>query len=309
MTELARIGAIVLTHNSVSDLPACLDGVLFQRDVDVRVIVVDNASTPENRAAMEAVFLERAPDGCIVDTASANPALVERNRAIFVRSSRNAGYSAGNNIGARLAVAAGCEAVLIVNPDIRIDDPVYLAMLWGEMGPIADCMVGASRVVGIDGRDHHPLRENTYWEELFWMRQYGPQRFRPRPWVLPPAGTLPIEADKVHGSCLMIRSSFLKAVGFLDEAVFLYCEESILAAQVRAAGGRLMVFPRVQALHAHIASTKGNPSRRMLQFIKSRLYYLKAYSGYGPARLMTLRASYGLLALLHWFKARSRASW
>lgn len=304
MSTSTRIGVVVLTYNSASDLPACLDGLFSQRGADIRVIVVDNASTPENRAAMEDTFLERAPNGWVVDAAGASPAMIETTRAVFVRNPRNAGYSAGNNIGARLAVGAGCEAVLIANPDIRIEDPDYLATLWVEMGAIEDCLVGASKVVDVNGQDHHPLRESGYWEELLWIRQYGPRWVRPRPWVVPPVGAAPVEAEKVHGCCMMLRSSFLEATGFLDEAVFLYCEEPILAARVRAAGGRLMVFPRVQALHAHIASTKGNPNRRMLQFIKSRLYYLETYAGYGPVRLLALRVSYGLLALLHKTKAR-----
>lgn len=308
MSISAKIGVVVLTYNSASDLPACLDGLFRQRSADVHIIVVDNASIPENRTVMEATFLERAPDGPVIDAAAASPTTIENNRAVFIRSSRNAGYSAGNNIGARLAVGAGCEAVLIVNPDVRIDDPDYIAALWAEMKPIEDCLVGASRVIGLDGRDHHPLRESGYWEELFWIRQFGPRCFRPRPWVEPPVGVEPVEAEKVHGCCVMIRSSFLEAIDFLDESVFLYCEEPILAAQVRAAGGRLMVFPRVQAVHAHIAATKGNSSRRMLLLIKSRLYYLETYSGYGFIKLMALRVSYGLLALLHHIKARYWAS-
>lgn len=308
MNASAKIGVIVLTYNSASDLPACLDGLFRQRGSDIRIIVVDNASAPESRAAMEAAFLERAPDAPVIDAAAASPTMIENNRAVFIRNSLNAGYSAGNNIGARLAVGAGCEAVLIVNPDVRIDDPDYITTLWAEMKPIEDCLVGASKVIDIDGRDQHPLRENRYWEELFWVRQLGPRRFRPRPWVEPPVGVEPVEAEKVHGCCVMIRSSFLEATGFLDESVFLYCEEPILAARVRAAGGRLMVFPRSQALHAHIAATKGNSSRRMLLLIKSRLYYLETYSGYGFIKLMALRGSYALLALLHYIKARYEPS-
>jgi GT2 family glycosyltransferase len=88
--------------------------------------------------------------------------------------------------------------------------------------------------------------------------------------------------------------------------VFLYCEEPILAARAKAQGGRLMVFPELQALHAHVASAKGNSSRRMLHFIRSRLYYLDTYAGYGRMARCALHASYGLLRALHSFKARVR---
>jgi GT2 family glycosyltransferase len=103
----------------------------------------------------------------------------------------------------------------------------------------------------------------------------------------------------------MIRASFLDATKFLDERVFLYSEEPILAARVRSAGGQMMVFPKLEAVHAHVASAKGDPSQRMLQFIDSRRYYIDTYTNYGPLRKAALHASYGVLSLLHRLKARS----
>jgi hypothetical protein len=48
---------------------------------------------------------------------------------------------------------------------------------------------------------------------------------------------------------------------------------------------------------------KGNSSKRMMFFIKSRLYYLKKYSGYNFAQLTSLKISYLLLYLTHFIKA------
>lgn len=304
MTGVSRLGVVVLTYNSQADLPACLEGLRGQRGVDIRIVIVDNASAPDNRAAMEAVFRDRLPDGFVVEAAEAKPTLLDKCMAVFLRNPHNAGYSAGNNIGARLLVEGGCDAVLIVNPDVRITDPDYLAILWAEMAARPDCLVAASKLVNLAGRDEHPLRELDYWEELLWIRQYGPRSWRPAPYVEPPSGPGSVEAQKVHGSCLLIRSAFLEDTNYLDENVFLYCEEPILAARVRSAGGRMMVFPALQAVHAHIASTKGNPSLRMLQFIKSRLYYLDTYTDYDPVKRMALRFSYCILAVLHRIKVR-----
>lgn len=308
VTGCPRICAVVLTYNCVDDLPPSLEGLISQRSIEVKIIVVDNASIPTNRAAMEDIFREKLPDGIIVDAADATSDLLDTASAVFVRNSHNSGYSAGNNIGARLAVAAGCDAVLIVNPDVRISNPDYLAGLWTEMQKFSNCLVASSRVVDLAGRDEHPLRETGFWEELLWIRQSGPRIFRPAPQVIPPSGTEPIQAEKLHGSCLLVRASFLEAMEFLDENVFLYSEEPILAARVRSAGGRMMVFPKLKAVHAHVASTKGNPSQRMLQFINSRRYYFVTYTNYGPIRKAALHASYGVLSLLHRIKARSGKS-
>ncbi len=310
MTDaIPRLGAVILTYNSTHDFSHCLAGLVTQRGADLRVIVVDNASRAENRTIMEGEFLEAVPSGVVVEAAQATPALLDEYTAVFVRNDNNTGYSAGNNIGARLAVGFGCEAVLIVNPDVQISNPDYLATLWSQMRTNPQCLVGSSRVVNLQGGDVHPLREIGFWEDVLWIRQYGPRRFRPKPYVCTPTGILPIEAEKLHGSCMMIRSSFLVETGYLDENVFLYSEEPILAARVRAANGRMFVFPSLKAIHAHVASTKGNSSHRMLQFIESRLYFYETYTDYGRIRMAALRTSYRLLGLLHRLKAKfSRAN-
>lgn len=297
--KLGRIGAVVLTYNSSNELADCLACLKAQRDVDLRVIVVDNASIQADRAAMEKIFLQELPDGIISDASDASEELLDITSALFVRNQHNSGYSAGNNIGARLAVAAGCEAVLIVNPDVRISNSHYLSALWSSMEEFPKCFAASSRIIDLAGRDQHPLRETGFWEELLWIRQIGPKIFRPEPHISVPLNTEPVRAEKLHGCCLLIRGSFLEATGFLDENVFLYSEEPILAARIRHAGGEMMVFPKLEALHAHVASTKGNPSRRMLQFIKSRCYYIDAYTNYGHLRKAALRTSYGLLKLVH----------
>lgn len=304
VNEIDKIAAVVLTYNSATELPECLNGLAAQQDIDTRIVVVDNASRPENRSMMEESFQHHFPDGRLVDSKDATPELLNESRALFLRHPQNDGYSAGNNIGARLAVEAGCAAVLIANPDVRISNPDYLAKLWAEMKTRPDCLVAASKLVNLAGRDEHPLRETGFWEELLWIRQFGPRAFRSAPHVQPPNGTDPVEAEKVHGSCQLIRGSFLEDTGYLDENVFLYCEEPILAAQVRAAGGRMLVFPKLEALHAHVASAKGNASRRMLQFIKSRLYYFDTHTDYGRAKRTALHVSYRLLALVYRIKAR-----
>lgn len=301
---IPKIGVVVLTYNCVDDLPLSLDGLISQRNVESRIIVVDNASKPANRAAMEETFRQKLPAGIIVEADDATSDLFDTSPTVFVRNPRNSGYSAGNNIGARLAVAGGCDAVLIVNPDVRISNPDYLAGLWSEMYKMPNCLVASSRIVDLAGRDEHPLRETGFWEELLWFRQLGPRMFRPASQVVPPSGIKPVEAEKLHGSCLMIRATFLNTTNFLDENVFLYSEEPILAARVRSAGGQMIVFPKLEAVHAHVASTKGSPSQRMLKFIDSRRYYIDTYTKHGPLRTAALHTSYGLLSLLHRMKAR-----
>lgn len=296
-----------MTHNSVRDFPDCLRGLLAQCDVDLMIVVVDNASTSENRIALERAFADQVDNGLIIDAADGARVAELRPRAVFVRNPRNDGYSAGNNIGSRIAVRSVCRSVLILNPDVRISDRRYVAGLDACLQRSPDCAVCGSRIVGLSGEDENPLRETSIWAEIFWLLRYLPG-VPPSRSVVDVRGSAPVAVEKLHGSCLMILSSFVEEIGHLDEHVFLYCEAPILATQVRRSGKTMMFLPELAVLHAHLASEKGNSSRRMLLFISRRLFYLRRYSGHGPVLLFFAHLSYGFLWLLHAIKARLRRS-
>lgn len=302
MSTEPRIGVVVLTYNSDDDLPLCLEGVLMQRKVELRLVVVDNASEARKRKLMENAFVHYA-GGEIAEVSHLEPSLLEGSNSIFIRNDINAGYSAGNNIGLRLLSDFGCDAVLIVNPDVRMRDKSTLLRLWRGLEKIDGCVIASPRILKPDGSDEHPLREPGFWEEFLWFRQALPRPFRPPSHVLSIKGVEPIEAAKVHGSCMLLKTSFLKRTNFLDENVFLYSEEAILAARARRCGGRMFVIPDVQVVHEHIASRKENAGLRMIQFIKSRLYFLRNYSEHGFVKLALLRISYAVLAVLHKFRS------
>jgi hypothetical protein len=87
---------------------------------------------------------------------------------------------------------------------------------------------------------------------------------------------------------------FMKKIGCLDENVFLYCEEPILAATVEREGYKEYYLHNLTAYHMHKKSEKGNPAKRLETFFESRKYYLKNYSKYGKVRLAIAIASINL---------------
>ncbi len=216
-----------------------------------------------------------------------------------MKSEKNLGYSAGNNLGIRLANKLQADAVLIANPDMRIENPSYLAALSLHLFADDSNYIAASRIIGFDGKDQNPLRDATFWEEFLWPLTAIRQRLKGNHYVQKITSSDPVYVPKVSGCCLLLRMSFLKATDYLDENVFLFCEEPILSAKVRKAGGAILYTPEITAVHAHIASQKGNSGNRMQLFIHSRLYYLQKYSGYSLWQIKALKVSYALLAWMH----------
>jgi GT2 family glycosyltransferase len=299
-----NVAVVILNYNSDADLKVSAEQIAAQQGVRLSIIVVDNASAPAGVARVKEWLGRWRPDAMsgseqeVTDRIRSGVSFGAGAPAVFfVENSRNGGYSAGNNSGIRIARALGAEAVLIANPDIRVDDPHYVRDLAAHLLADPRNFVAASRIVGLDGVDQNPLREASFAEELAWPRYLLP--FSKRWTYVIPTADAPVEVPKVSGCCLMLRSDFLERIGNFDEHVFLYCEEPILSAQVRQLNGRILYVPSLRAVHAHVKSEKGSVARRMLQYIESRRYYLTNYSGYGALRRKLLLASYAALALVY----------
>lgn len=309
-TNTQLIVSIVLNYNSDADVIALVPQLFAQQGVEHNVIIVDNASSADCVGRLMRWVQAFYADAVVGSTQEVialvhNDLSAERlgGKLYFVLNEENRGYSAGNNIGVRIADMMGASGVLIANPDMRIANPEYIVGLKKELLSNDENYVVASRIVGLDDKDQNPLREATFWEELFWPRFYLSKIFKtPISYILPIDNIAPINVPKVSGCCLMLRMSFLNKINYLDERVFLYCEEPILSAQVKMLGGNILYVPSLSAVHAHVKSEKANVSSRVLLSIKSRLYYLKRYSCYGVVKLSLLKFSYAVLAMLHHIK-------
>lgn len=304
-----HVAIIILNYNSENDLRLCTEQVLLQLGIRLSVILVDNASRPESIASVRSWLSENHTDAVcgieedIQNWIRQNPENAgQPGKVYFVQNSMNNGYSAGNNIGIRLAYALKADAVLIANPDMRIEQPEYVAELHRHMFSDPSNYVVASRIIDLDGIDQNPLREATYWEELFWPRRLFRGFLKTKSYVMNCLHDRPITVEKVSGCCMMIRMDFLRSTGYLDENVFLYCEEPILSVRVHAAGGKILYLPWVSATHAHVPGEKEDSAKRMLLFIKSRKYYLRQYSGYNRLQTGCLFLSYDVLALYNRLK-------
>lgn len=297
---IQRVGAVILTYNSVEDLPHCLSGLVAQHGIDLRMIVVDNASRADARAEMERNFRARLPSGVVIDANDATTCHLDMAKAIFVRNDRNVGYSAGNNIGARLAAHLGCDAVLIINPDVRIDNPNYVAELAAVLAALPGAGLAASTVRSLSGSNENPMFEPNFFEEFLWpisMLLVG-LKLQSKVKNRPPE--LNARVEKVSGSCFLILTKTLEKIGYFDENVFLYSEESILRATLKRQNISIAYNEILEVLHAHDVTRKENSVRRYTAWSQSRAYYHYAYTNYGPIERALLAGSRKLtLGLVH----------
>lgn len=252
-----KVAVIILNYNSSDDCRKCMSFLKRQEGVELELVLVDNSS----------------PDGDKVE------ALCRELGCTFIASAENRGYNAGNNIGLRYAAEKGYKYALIANPDMEFPQTDYIKRLVAVMEQDEKIVVVGSDIVGADGIHQNPFVKDGNWRSSF-------------RWITEPFKKKKMEAydfidnyatshycAKVSGCCLMVRMNFIQGIGFFDEYPFLYCEEPILSRQVEMAGKRMYYTAEAQAIHRHIASTKGDPVKRFQHWKRSRLYFINRYSG------------------------------
>ncbi len=89
----AALSVIIVNYNAGPLLRGCVDSLLACQ-LDVEIIVVDNASRDESLA-----YLEASISDC---------------RLCIIRNGKNPGFASACNVGAR---ASNADTVLFINPD------------------------------------------------------------------------------------------------------------------------------------------------------------------------------------------------
>ncbi len=257
-----KVMAVILNYNSYEDTLKCFNYLKKQQGVDLKVCVVDNGSTDDKIEELEK--------------------LKDENTFVLF-SSENKGFSAGNNIGLKKAAEENCDYALIINPDVEIRDESYVKKLSDLMDEDKTIAVAGTDIVKADGKHQNPLREPYWVEEVFWRMAIAKNKFSKKiPYVknYSKSGC----CKKLTGCCFMLDMNFVKEIGLLDEGVFLYSEESILAAQVREKGLIEYYCADLSAHHLHKDSGSSNKEELMRYSVESRKYFIEKYGCYGKLR-------------------------
>jgi GT2 family glycosyltransferase len=255
-----KVAAVILNYNSSQESITCAESLLKQQGVELSIFVVDNCS--------ELSDLNRLNEFC------------QKHKIPCLLAEKNGGYNAGNNIGLRRAVADGCQYALIVNPDVVLPSEHYVERLAAEMLKRDDTVVTCSDIVYPNGFHQNPMKPEASWSHsLDWvLGLFNKKRVDAYEFI--DHYEYSHECRKVSGCCFLIDLSFLAKQSFLDEGVFLYCEEAILSKQVERQGKRMYYIAEIQAVHNHRTKTKSNRSRHFAALRHSRVYYIRHYSGY-----------------------------
>jgi len=229
--EPAAASVVIVNFNAGPVLRDCIQSVLGQAR---QVVVVDNASEP---AGFEVTVAPFADDP----------------RVVVIRSERNLGFAAGCNLG---ITACTEHTILLLNPD-SIVHPGALGRLCEVLHSRAQVGMVGGYLICPDGTEQGGGRRAvpTPWRSA--VRAFGLSRLGRR-WPklfddfylhLQPLPPEPVAVEAISGACMLLKREALDAVGWMDEAYFLHCEDLDLCMRFRRGGWVIQFVPDAPVVH------------------------------------------------------------
>ena len=221
-----KIGVVVVNYASHRLIQQNLGDLT---DADLRIVVVDNFCSDRERLEVAALAESRGW------TWVPNP---------------NSGFGGGANTGVATALAEGCGAVVVVNPDLEIDAPSVRRLA-------AEALDHPMTIVAplVLGRDGLP------WGQLGYV-DVEQGRIRSK-------GGSAADLSWVSGACLALSADTWTQLGGFSCDYFMYWEDVDLSVRCQRAGGSVMLLEDVTVTHA-VGGTQGEGRSRLYYFYNCR---------------------------------------
>lgn len=265
------VSAVVVTHNALPWIEQSLESVRGEE-----TIVVDNESSDGTVAFVR----ERFPEATVLEQG-------------------NVGLAAGWNAG--MDAATG-RYFLVLNADAWLTEG-SLARLVEFADDHPEAAVVGPRLSNVDGTLQRSVRGfPTLWRlatEYFFLRKLAP---RSRALNAFYAGGFAHDDERevewVMGACMLVRRDAVEQVGPLDEAFFLFSEETDWHRRFHDAGWKVLFFPGAECVHVGGASHGG---RLFRENVRGHLRFLAKHRGvrYAERARRLLATALGLRAVIY----------
>lgn len=197
----------------------------------------------------------------------------------YIKSPKNLGYSAGNNLGAKYAKG---KYLLILNPDTELKSGV-IDKLVQFLDKNTNSAIVAPILVDIKGKILFQISSKRL-TPLIYIYTYTiaakifPDNSIKKEFLKENINSKkPYEVDVIPGSAFMIRKSIFDKIGGFDEKFFLYFEDNDICDRVRKAGYKIYKIPGARVFHDWRPADGSKVLKDI--FEKSRFYYFKKHFG------------------------------
>jgi GT2 family glycosyltransferase len=269
MESDALVGVVLVNYNGRRFLNNCIRALLAGSYRNIEPVVVDNHSTDDSIPALRDEF----------------PSVV------VLQQSENLGVAAGNNVGIRFCLERGHDFVLLLNFDTLPDTDL-----------VAELVRVASSGTIVSGSTYfwdECTRSNSHAGSFNWFLGRLREKFFGR--VDSEVGQEIRQVEIADTCCLLVPRSAFANVGLMDEAYFLYYDDTDFVVRARAAGYTCLFNPAAKLRHyergasgpVHLSPisvyyTTRNRPYFMKHHAPSRVHYLLFLCYFSLTRLISV---------------------
>lgn len=226
-----------------------------------KIVIVDNHSKEEEKEKLKQI----------------------KNRKVkIIYNEENKGYSYAINIGAKYLISLyGKCNIIVSNSDIIIQEERHIKELLKTL--LQKKVAVASPVIYENKTLNRGWKLTTPKQDILMMlpklykrfekkyRYYGEEHYSQKEAIV----------DVVSGCFFLIKSTVLEEADFLDENVFLYFEENILAKKLKKLKLETRINNEVVIIHNHSVTIDKNINKKqkLKTLRESELYYEENYNG------------------------------
>lgn len=264
---MKNIAVVILNYNTFDDTVVCVDSIKkFTEGVAYKIFIVDNASPDKSGVKLADQYRD-------------DP------HVKVLQSEENKGFSGGNNIGIRAALQEKFEYIYVLNSDIILENDAFSLMQEQFEANENVAIVGPSIVnsIGEYAQFARPgVTLLTYYTgRRLWFKLCPKLGRTLRYYQFAQDQDFAFDG-MLNGCCFGIKADFVREHNCLDENVFMYYEEDILAHIMKKAKKQALIVSKAKIIHNEGVATKKSSTDKMLftRFYRwtSVLYVLKNYT-------------------------------
>ena len=234
---------IILNYNGYLDTIECLQSIYKSNYLNYKIILIDNNSSDNSINFLEKWFTKMEIDFTynINETDSKKDVLI-------VSLNKNSGYSAGNNVGIRLAVQQkDCQYIWILNNDTLINENTLNNIIKSANKSSKNTILGNKvlyangKIQSIGGR----LNRKFLFTRHNWMGETN----RNKIFNLS-------KLDYIPGCSIFLNASLINLIGFLPENYFMFYEDVDFCINAQKKGINLQIVQDSVIVHKEGSSVR-----------------------------------------------------
>ncbi|MEK7502614.1 MAG: glycosyltransferase [Patescibacteria group bacterium] len=267
------ISIIIVNYRVKDELFKCIESIYKSRPrINFEVLVVDNDEDKTIENVLRNKFKE----------------------VVYIKSEKNVGFGAGNNLGAREARG---EYLFFLNPDTKLlpetlDNLSRFIKNKKNVGAVSPLLLdGNNKPSYVQGSQFvTPLRAIV---GLSIINKILPSNIISRKFFLKDWNRKDsFKADVVPGTAFLINKEIFEKIGGFDEKYFLFFEEADLAKKIKKLNLDNYIVPDARVVHLGGVSTRQRIDINKI-YKNSQFYYFKKWYGLSWAIIINLVTSIG----------------